>query len=282
MPEDTRIIDASSELYNADLVRRVDETDDLAYFWVRSRGEPVSFEPGQYLTIGVFADGKLVQRPYSVASSPRESRDGYEFYVRLVPILRFTTLLWRLPIGHGMRVTGPKGRFMLEPDDDRTHLFISTGTGIAPFISMTRTLLMDRVPRRTLIAHGVSYARELGYRGELEQLARDGYPLTYVPTVSRPSDPANAGWTGRTGRVEAILDDVCEEHRLVPERTVVYICGNPEMILKAEALMQGRGFPEPHVKKELYWPKGKGMPPAVDVTRGRPVSDRAVQVAAEH
>ena len=33
---------------------------------------------------------------------------------------------------------GPKGKFMLEPDDDRTHLFISSGTGNAPFVSMMR------------------------------------------------------------------------------------------------------------------------------------------------
>ena len=119
------------------LVRRVDQTDDLATFWVRFDGQPIAFEPGQYMTIGVYADGKLVQRPYSVASAPaRGGTEGYEFYVRLVPILRFTTLLWRLPLGHGMRMIGPKGRFLLEPDDDRTHLFVSTGTGIAPFISM--------------------------------------------------------------------------------------------------------------------------------------------------
>ena len=37
-----------------------------------------------------------------------------------------------------MRMIGPKGRFLLEPDDDRTHLYVSTGTGIAPFISMIR------------------------------------------------------------------------------------------------------------------------------------------------
>ncbi len=264
--QDTRVIDGESEQYNAELIRRVDETDDLGYFWVRLNGEPVSFEPGQYLTIGVFADGKLVQRPYSVASSPREAADGYEFYVRLVPILRFTTLLWRLPVGHAMRLTGPKGRFMLEPDDERTHLFISTGTGIAPFISMTRTAILEGKPRRTVLAHGVSYVRELGYRREIEDWQREGYPITYVPTVSRPNEPANAGWTGRTGRVETILDSLCDDCHVDPEQTVVYICGNPEMILKAEAIVRAQGLPEPHVKKELYWPKGKGQP--VDVTTG--------------
>ena len=61
-------------------------------------GEAAPFEPGQYMTIGVFADGKLYQRPYSVASAAGDAgTEGYEFYVRHVPVLRFTTLLWRLP-----------------------------------------------------------------------------------------------------------------------------------------------------------------------------------------
>jgi len=282
MLHDPRVIDAVSEHYNAELIRREDETEDLATFWVRFRGEPVPFEPGQYMTIGVHADQRIVQRPYSVASSPREVRDAYEFYVRLVPILRFTTLLWRLPIGHGMRMTGPKGRFLLEPDDDRTHLFIATGTGIAPFISMIRTAIFDGRPRRTVVAHGVSYVRELGYREELERIARDGYPITYVPTVSRPAEPENTGWRGKTGRVETILDDLCDDCSILPNRTVVYICGNPEMILKAEAIVQSHGLPEPHVKKELYWPKGKGAGQPVDVTTGERVHGRAAEAVAEH
>ena len=40
MPDDTRVIDSASEQYNAELVRREDETDDLAYFWVRSGANP--------------------------------------------------------------------------------------------------------------------------------------------------------------------------------------------------------------------------------------------------
>ena len=257
--DDERVIAAEHEAYNCRLVRRVDQTDDLAYFWVKSDGSPIDFAPGQYLTIGVFADDKLVQRPYSVASAPVESADGgYEFYVRLVPILRFTTLLWRLPLDQRMRIIGPKGRFLLEPKDERTHLFVSTGTGIAPFISMIRQSMAERAPRRTILLNGCSYVDELGYVPELEGLEREKrYPLHYIPTISRPTDPRNAGWTGRTGRVEGIVTDVCKELGLRPDRTVVYICGNPDMILNTERTLMARGFPEFHVKKELYWPKGK-------------------------
>jgi ferredoxin/flavodoxin---NADP+ reductase len=268
--QDVRVIEAEHDSYNATLVKRVDETDDLAYFWVRFDGEPTPFEPGQYMTTGVVTDGKLLQRPYSVASSARRIDEGYELYVRLVPVNRFTTALWRLPIGQRMRMIGPKGKFVLEPDDERTHLFISTGTGIAPFISMMRTLIEDGAPRRAVVLHGVSYVSDLGYRELLEEWQQTGeYPVVYVPTVSRPNEAANAGWAGRTGRAEANVLSVCDELGLTPDNCVVYICGNPEMIVAAEALLHERGFPPSHVKKELYWPKAREpRPEAVPAASG--------------
>ena len=94
------------------------------------------------------------------------------------------------------------------------------------------------------------------------------YPVTFVPTVSRPNDPANAGWTGRTGRVESILGPVLDELGLSASNSIAYICGNPDMIISAEETLLGRGFPEDQVHKELYWPKGKeprGVAGAADV-----------------
>jgi len=254
-----RVIEPDAPQYNASLVQRVDQHESLAYFWVRFDEEPTPFEPGQYMTIGVFADGKLVQRPYSVASAPRVAgSEGYEFYLRLVHGGTFTPLLWGLPVGHRMRMIGPKGKFVLDPDDDRTHLFISSGTGNAPFVSMMRETLAAGAPRRAIFLNGVSHVRDLGYREQVESWERSGeYPVTFVPTISRPTDPGNAGWTGRTGRVETIVGPVVEELGLRPDDTVAYLCGNPDMILSAEATLLDLGFPETAVKKELYWPKGK-------------------------
>jgi ferredoxin--NADP+ reductase len=253
------IIATDDERYNATLVRRVDQHESLAYFWVRFDGEPTPFEPGQYMTIGVFVDGKIVQRPYSVASAPGVAGDtGYEFYLRLVQGGTFTTILWDLPVGHRMRMIGPKGKFLLEPDDDRTHLFISSGTGNAPFVSMMRHTLAAGRPRRAVYLNGVSHARDLGYRDIVEGWAASGsYPVTFIPTVSRPNDPMNADWRGRTGRVESIVGPIVDELGLDPGDTVAYLCGNPDMIQSAEATLLEIGFPEEAVKKELYWPKGK-------------------------
>ena len=254
-----RAIDPDAPVYNASLVRREDETDSLACFWVRFDGEPTPFVPGQYMTIGVIADGKILQRPYSVASPPiTAGTDGYEFYVRRVQGGAFTPILFDLPVGHRMRMIGPKGKFTLLPDDDRTHVFISSGTGNAPFISMMKQLLADGAPRKALLLNGVSYAHELGYQALLNEWQRNStYPVTFIPTVSRPNAPENTEWTGRTGRVETILEPVLDELGLDPSNSIAYICGNPDMILSAEETLLGRGYPAEQVHKELYWPKGK-------------------------
>ena len=263
-------IDPNAPQYNARLVRREDETESLSYFWVLFDGEPTPFEPGQYMTIGVLVDGKIVQRPYSVASPPAMAGvTGYELYVRKVQGGTFTPTLFDLPIGHRLRMIGPKGKFTLLPDDDRTHVFISSGTGNAPFVAMMRQLLIDGRPRKAIMLNGVSYERELGYRALLEGWEASGeYPLTFVPTVSRPEHPSNANWMGRTGRVESILAPVLDELGLSPANAIAYICGNPDMIMSAEATLLGCGFPEEQVHKELYWPKGKeprGVAGAADV-----------------
>ena len=252
-------IDPEAAVYNARLVRREDETDSLSYFWVRFDGEPTPFEPGQYMTIGVMANGRILQRPYSVASPPAVAgSEGYEFYVRRVQGGSFTPVLFDLPVGHRMRMIGPKGKFTLLPDDDRTHIFISSGTGNAPFVAMMKQLLIDGSPRPAVFLNGVSFASELGYRELVEGWEATGeYPVRYVPTVSRPGDPANAGWNGRTGRVESILAPVLDELGLTAGNSIAYICGNPDMILSAEETLLGRGYPAEQVHKELYWPKGK-------------------------
>jgi ferredoxin/flavodoxin---NADP+ reductase len=252
-------IQADSPVYNASLVRREDLTESLAYFWVRFDAEPTPFIAGQYMTIGVMGPERIIQRPYSVASPPDVAgSEGYEFYVRRVQGGTFTPILFDLPVGHRMRMIGPKGKFMLLPDDDRTHIFVSSGTGNAPFVSMMRQLLLEGRPRPVVFLNGVSYASELGYRDRVEGWAASGeYPVTFIPTISRPNDPANADWTGRTGRVEAILAPVLDELGLSPANSLAYICGNPDMILAAEETLLGRGYPEDQVHKELYWPKGK-------------------------
>ena len=179
----------------------MDETDSLAYFWVRFDGEPTPFEPGQYMTIGVMVGEKILQRPYSVASPPAVAGTRATSSTSAASRAgRSRRLLFELPVGHRMRMIGPKGKFMLQPDDDRTHIFISSGTGNAPFVSMMRQLLIDGAPRPAVFLNGVSYASELGYRERVEGWERSGRVPRHVRadglTPRRPVE-RRAGWAAR-------------------------------------------------------------------------------------
>lgn len=247
---------------NATLTARIPLTESLAVFRVRTDAAPWPFLPGQYVTLGLPAGAGVVERAYSLASSARRLDEDYELYVRLVRGGALTPRLFESWPGRRVTLRRPKGRFTLQPDDLRCHLFVASGCGVAPFASILRTLRDDRAPRRVVLLHGVSYARELAYRQLFEELARDvRWQLTYVPTVSRPADPANALWSGRSGRGERVLGEVCDALRLLPGDMTAYVCGNPEMILAVRAVLRGRGFGPDRIRTERYWPIGEAGPP---------------------
>ncbi len=200
-------------------------------------------------------DGRLVQRPYSTASTVRggAALDELEFLIRRVPDGTFTPRLWSVGVGDRLRLGPPKGLFTRIADDRRTHLFIATGTGLAPFVAMLASMRCEAAAPLAVVVHGVSNASELAYRERLDRWAAEGR-LAYEPAISRPEDPSNAGWAGRVGRVAAILDGVCEAHDLSSKNTVAYLCGNPEMISAGERILRGRGLPEDAIRSEHYWP----------------------------
>lgn len=242
---------------NATLAGRVELTASVARFVVRPDGGRPAFRPGQYMALGLTVDDRLLQRPYSTASAA--SGDGeLEFFIRRVPGGALTPLLWELPVGARLRLGRPKGRFTLIPGDERVHLFLATGTGLAPFVSMLSELQARGRPARVIILHGVSYAAELGYRDRFERWRARGRSVTYVPSVSRPAAPGNAGWNGRTGRLDAILGPVSDELAIDPQATVAYLCGNPEMIAAGERILAARGVPPDAIRSEHYWTAGSG------------------------
>ena len=240
--------------YNGRLSRWEEVAPGLAIVGVQSLEEPFPFEPGQYATLGLMGPQKLVQRPMSISSSADDLSE-YEFFIRLVEVGAFTPLLWRIGVGDAINIKGPKGRFLLQPDGRRA-LFVASGTGLAPFMSMIETLRGRGQTRDIVLLHGVSYDYDLAWRQQLTELERGGgFPLRYVGTVSRPQQCPD--WTGCTGRVETIVESQLEEHALQPDDTTIYLCGNPDMITAVEEIAFRRGFSPEQVRKELYWPKGR-------------------------
>ena len=218
--------------YTGRLSRWEEIAEGLAIVGVQALESPFPFNQGQYATLGLMGPEKLVQRPMSISSSA-DRLDEYEFFIRLVHNGEFTPLLWERHVGDPINIKGAKGRFVLQ-DDGRTCLLVASGTGLAPFVSMIETLRDRGQTRDLVLLHGASHDYDLAWRAELEALVGSGsFPLRYAGTVSRPQNCPD--WTGLTGRVEAIVEGQLDAHRLTPENTTVYLCGNPDMIEAVEA-----------------------------------------------
>jgi len=252
---------ADDRFYRAQVTKRIDFAPDL--WMIRIRGGEFQFVPGQYATLGVEHNGKRVERPYSIASSPFE--DEIEFFFELVPEGALTPLLHKLQPGDELQMRKvPKGRFVLDTTGGRkNHLLISTVTGVAPFVSFVRTLYKDWKEgrfdgaHRLFLLNGASRPFEFGYLDELQHFAQLASPwFTYVPTVSRPWE--HADWRGEIGRADDVLRKYADQWGLDGGNTAAYLCGHPEMIEHSKAILKRRGFTDKSaIKEEIYWVPAK-------------------------
>jgi ferredoxin--NADP+ reductase len=235
---------------------RRDISSDLWIVRVRPE-EPIQFTPGQYVTIGLPGEGRLIERPYSVASSPREPE--LEFFLELVPGGHLTPHLYNFPVGAaGLTIRrAAKGRFLFDGESSHTrHFMVATVTGVAPFVSMMREFAARHeegatMPHRIALVHGASVARELAYCEELSAYARRFEWFSYIPTISRVW--LDAGWRGELGRAEDIVRKHADTLGFTTAETSVYACGNPNMIENVKGVFQRAGYPKESFHQEVYW-----------------------------
>jgi ferredoxin-NADP reductase len=235
---------------NATLLAREDVTDSMAAFTFAVDAPLEGFKPGQYVSLGVPADGAWIQRPYSVVSL-EGAADRVELFVRRVPSGALSGRLWTLPAGARVRVGQPRGLFVLDRDDRRPRLFIGTGTGLAPLLAMLEALADrgDDVP--SALVHGVSYRDELAYGYRVAAWMINGLPLTYRPAVSRPSEPRNEGWRGLVGRADAAVARVLEDMPML-RGGIAYLCGNSDMIGACSTILAGAGLASGDIRAEQF------------------------------
>ena len=251
------------------ITSRRDVTATLWIITVRPE-KPIAFIPGQYVTIGLPGDRKIVERPYSLASSPREPE--LEFFIELVADGRFTPQLYDVPVGGEVYLRlAAKGRFVYDHQSGRlNHLMIATVTGVAPFVSMVRDFVArtkagEGFSHRIVLLQAASTAAELAYDRELAAIATEHSWFHYVPMISRIWLDAN--WHGERGRAEDVVRKYQDAFGFRPANTTAYVCGNPNLVENVRGLLKRGGFPKESVREEMFWlPEKVELPSAVLVT----------------
>jgi ferredoxin/flavodoxin---NADP+ reductase len=252
---------AADKYLRAKIVDRKEIASDLFLLHVEA-AQQLPYLAGQYATLGVEAQGRRIERPYSICSSPYES--NLEFFVERVPQGALSPLLYAMDKGAPLLLRRfAKGRFTLDLRSGRkNHLLLATVTGIAPYVSYVRTIYEDWkkgggiMPgeHRLFCIQGASRAWEFGYRDELERVASEVPWLKYVPTVSRPWE--DEAWNGEKGRVDDVIRKYVDVWNLQPEETTAYLCGHPSMVENGRSILQRAGWKKDALQDEVYFPLG--------------------------
>jgi ferredoxin-NADP reductase len=201
----------------------------------------LEFTPGQFVSFSAQVNGRKVTRAYSLAAAPSGNR--FELCLNRVNEGLFSPYLFDLPPGAEVEMRGPLGYFVPKTPF-RDSVFVATGTGIAPFRSFLQSPLVLNSGAAVTLLMGARHERGLLYRGEFEELAIRNPRFVFLPTLTRP--PAN--WQGRTGRVQAHLDELLNRRRDID----VYICGLKAMVDDVRAILKDQGFEKSQIIFEKF------------------------------
>ncbi|MGZ8251338.1 MAG: ferredoxin--NADP reductase, partial [Methylophilaceae bacterium] len=174
-------------------VLSVHHWNDSLFSFKTTRDPGLRFENGQFVMIGLQVEGRPLVRAYSIASPNYE--EHLEFFSIKVPNGPLTSRLQHLKVGDELLVSRkPTGTLVIHDLKPAKNLyFLSTGTGLAPFLSLIQDIeVYDRFEKIVLI-HGVRYVSELAYTDFIEKELPDNEffgeeirnKLIYYPTVTR-------------------------------------------------------------------------------------------------
>lgn len=246
---------AADKYQKVRIIERKDYSPELWSIRVRPE-ERLNFLPGQYATLAAERNDRMIQRAYSIVSSPLEHE--IEFFFELVPQGELTPLLYQGIVGDDLWMRRQaRGRFTLDAvSGHKKHFLLCTVTGVAPYVSIVRTLLraedqIRRTDREIVVIQAASRPWELAYCEELRDLESRASWLRYIPSISRPWD--DEGWKGEVGRVEDIARKYLDTLGMDPSDTTAYLCGHPQMIENCKGILRRRGFSKDFIREEIYW-----------------------------
>lgn len=170
------------------------ETADSATLVIKPGwGFDFTYQPGQYIGIGILVDGRWHWRSYSLTCPPAVTDERYGKRVISITVKAMpegflsSHLVSGVPVGSIVRLAAPQGAFVLPSPPPPKVLFLTAGSGITPVMSMLRT--MDRRDNLTDVVH-VHSARttsEIMFGTELRELdtRRSGFTSHLHLTADR-------------------------------------------------------------------------------------------------
>jgi propane monooxygenase reductase subunit len=207
--------------------------------------QELRFFPGQYVDIKL--PGTEATRSFSMANTTTRDKGELEFVIRVYPDGLFSSFLAsELKAGDRLDITGPFGVFTLREGNDGDLVFVGGGAGMAPILSVLRSLVERGITRKATVYYGARGKNDLCFDKELRELEDTLPEFRYVPALSESTD--GDGWEGEKGLITDVVRRL-EGGNL--SGADAYVCGPPPMVEAAIALLTELGTPE----KRIYYDK---------------------------
>ncbi|MCQ2472386.1 MAG: FAD-binding oxidoreductase [Clostridia bacterium] len=226
----------------------IEHSPDMKSFIFKSAdGKKLApFRAGQYLTLKLKIGSSIVTRPYSIASTPNNARDGfYNLTIKRVPD-GFVSgyILDNFKVGDRIEAYSPEGTFVYEPiRDAKTVIGIAGGSGITPFVSLAGSIDDGTCDANLVLLYGARTSEDLVFKKELDDFAiNEKIKVVYVL-----SDSDEEGY--EKGFINA---DIIKKYAPEGEDFSIFLCGPKAMYNFAGKEIEKLGIRKKFVRFELF------------------------------
>ena len=239
---------SNNSKYSTEKVLSVNHWNDTLFSFKTTRQDGLRFENGQFVMIGLEVDGRPLARAYSVASPNYD--EHLEFLSIKVQDGPLTSRLQHIKVGDELLVSRkPTGTLVIHDLKPAKNLYLfSTGTGLAPYMSLIQDIeVYDRF-EKVILVHGVRKVDDLAYKDFIEnELPKNEFfgdevknKLIYYPTVTREAFK-NEGRLTDLIKSGKLFNDIGLE-KMNPADDRAMICGSPEMLKDTQDLLDSMNF----------------------------------------
>jgi ferredoxin-NADP reductase len=201
--------------------RVLDETHDVRTFVFSSEeGQPLSFEPGQFITVSAEIDGQTVSRCYTISSPPTRPYTLSITVKRTPGGVMSNWLHTNMTLGRTLSAFGPAGVFTPSAGPSLRALYLSAGSGVTPLMAMTRAAFDLGQHRDVVFVHSARTPEDIIFAKELDALAQLSSVFRVIHVCEAQGE--QGGWQGPMGRLSL---DLLRAHVPDYQEREVFACG---------------------------------------------------------
>jgi len=241
--------------FTAQLVEKKDIDKDVVYLRFKLiEGAPLMFQAGQYVLLHVpKSDGTVAFKHFSMVNTP-QVQDQIELIAKIIPGGVASTYFLQLSEGDTLTAQGPAGLFFLK-ESTRDKIFLATGTGIAPVMSMLTSNMKHETGNVSLF-WGLRSLKNVYFFKELKQLVKDYPNFRFYICLSQEKDLSQIPEEDKKyflkGRVNAGFESIIQNSEFRIQNFDYYLCGNRDTVESLKNYLLEKAIPKEQIYLEKF------------------------------